>query len=57
MWAQQWNNIYDVLVPFGDKPTLDVTDEMVRQVSISVTYTGKHQFELNIPLFDNIFLF
>ncbi|XP_059143558.1 angiotensin-converting enzyme-like [Physella acuta] len=31
MWAQQWNNIYDVLVPFSDKPTLDVTDEMVRQ--------------------------
>ncbi|XP_076456252.1 uncharacterized protein LOC143290570 isoform X2 [Babylonia areolata] len=31
MWAQEWNNIYDLLVPFPDKENVDVTDEMVRQ--------------------------
>lgn len=34
MWAQTWNNIYGMMIPFPDKPNLDVTDEMVRQVSM-----------------------
>lgn len=32
MWAQQWNNIYDLVVPFPGKESVDVTDEMVKQV-------------------------
>lgn len=32
MWAQQWNNIYDLMVPYPDKPNLDVTNTMVNQV-------------------------
>lgn len=32
MWAQQWNNIYDLMVPFPGKPNLDVTSTMVQQV-------------------------
>ncbi|XP_026535627.1 angiotensin-converting enzyme [Notechis scutatus] len=28
MWAQQWNNIYDMMVPFANKPHLDVTNTM-----------------------------
>ncbi|XP_040032505.2 angiotensin-converting enzyme [Gasterosteus aculeatus] len=31
MWAQTWNNIYGMMIPFPDKPNLDVTDEMVNQ--------------------------
>ncbi|XP_070546857.1 angiotensin-converting enzyme-like [Ptychodera flava] len=31
MWAQQWNNILDLVTPYPDKPTIDVTDEMNRQ--------------------------
>ena len=33
MWAQTWNNIYSMMIPFPDKPNIDVTDEMVKQVS------------------------
>lgn len=32
MWAQSWDNIYNMVVPFPDKPTLDVTETMVKQV-------------------------
>ncbi|XP_045155513.1 angiotensin-converting enzyme [Echinops telfairi] len=28
MWAQSWENIYDMVVPFPDKPNLDVTSTM-----------------------------
>ncbi|XP_037547566.1 angiotensin-converting enzyme-like [Nematolebias whitei] len=31
MWAQNWNNIYDMMIPFPKKPNLDVTNEMVKQ--------------------------
>lgn len=34
MWAQTWNNIYGMMIPFPNKPNMDVTDEMVRQVSV-----------------------
>lgn len=32
MWAQQWNNIYDLMIPYPEKPNLDVTSTMVEQV-------------------------
>jgi len=31
MWAQQWNNIADLLTPFPQKPNINVTGEMIRQ--------------------------
>lgn len=34
MWAQSWENIYDMVVPFPDKPNLDVTSTMLQQVSV-----------------------
>lgn len=37
MWAQTWNNLYSMMVPFPDKPNIDVTDEMVKQVSVCST--------------------
>lgn len=33
MWAQSWNNIFDMMVPFPNKPNVDVTYKMVAQVS------------------------
>ena len=33
MWAQQWNNIYDLVEPFKGVQEIDVTPEMLRQVS------------------------
>uniref|UniRef100_A0A4W5R621 Angiotensin-converting enzyme n=1 Tax=Hucho hucho TaxID=62062 RepID=A0A4W5R621_9TELE len=29
MWAQTWNNIYGMMIPFPSKPNVDVTDEMM----------------------------
>ncbi|XP_028675845.1 angiotensin-converting enzyme [Erpetoichthys calabaricus] len=31
MWAQQWNNIYGMMIPYPNKPNLDVTENMVKQ--------------------------
>ncbi len=28
MWAQEWNNIYDLVVPFASEPSLDVTSKL-----------------------------
>lgn len=32
MWAQTWNNIMDIAIPFPNKSSIDVTDELVKQV-------------------------
>lgn len=34
MWAQTWNNIYDMMIPFPGKASMDVTEEMIHQVSV-----------------------
>uniref|UniRef100_A0A0B7B0W6 Angiotensin-converting enzyme n=1 Tax=Arion vulgaris TaxID=1028688 RepID=A0A0B7B0W6_9EUPU len=31
MWAQQWSSLVDEFMPYKGKPSLDVTNEMVRQ--------------------------
>lgn len=31
MWGRFWTNLYPLTVPFGQKPNIDVTDEMVKQ--------------------------
>lgn len=33
MWAQAWNNIYDMMIPFPNKPNVNVTDAMLNKVS------------------------
>jgi|688.fasta_scaffold269662_2 peptidyl-dipeptidase A len=41
MWAQTWENLYTLLAPYPDAPTVDVTQEMINQVknkSILLTY-------------------
>lgn len=32
MWAQQWNNIYDIVEPYKDQPAIDVTPELQKKV-------------------------
>lgn len=32
MWAQHWDNIYDIVIPFKDKTNVDVTPTMIAQV-------------------------
>ena len=31
MWAQSWNNIADILKPYPEKPSINVTGEMIKQ--------------------------
>ncbi|XP_060230507.1 angiotensin-converting enzyme 2 [Meriones unguiculatus] len=31
MWGRFWTNLYPLTVPYGQKPNIDVTDEMVKQ--------------------------
>ena len=38
MWAQQWNNIYDDLIPFKGKTGVDVTPVLKEKVSIHDIY-------------------
>ncbi len=33
MWSQTWNNVYNMMIPFPDKPNVDVTDTMVAKVN------------------------
>uniref|UniRef100_A0A8C7ZA79 Angiotensin-converting enzyme n=1 Tax=Oryzias sinensis TaxID=183150 RepID=A0A8C7ZA79_9TELE len=49
MWAQTWNNIYDLMIPFPNKPNLDVTDEMVRQ-----GYNATHMFRVSEEFFTSL---
>lgn len=32
MWAQTWSNVLDYTVPYAGKKSVDVSDEMVKQV-------------------------
>uniref|UniRef100_A0A3Q2EBE3 Angiotensin-converting enzyme n=1 Tax=Cyprinodon variegatus TaxID=28743 RepID=A0A3Q2EBE3_CYPVA len=49
MWAQTWNNLYDMMVPFPDAPNLDVTSEMVRQ-----GYNATHMFRVSEEFFTSL---
>lgn len=49
MWAQQWNSLQDLLMPFPDKPIFDVTPELVRQ-----NYTAVRIFEVADQFFQSL---
>uniref|UniRef100_A0A8D0GV64 Angiotensin-converting enzyme n=1 Tax=Sphenodon punctatus TaxID=8508 RepID=A0A8D0GV64_SPHPU len=49
MWAQQWNNIYDMMTPFPNKPNLDVTSTMVQQ-----NWNATHMFRVSEEFFTSL---
>jgi len=49
MWAQQWNNIADLVKPYPDKPSIDVTEAMVKQ-----GWTPKVMFEKADDFFQSL---
>lgn len=49
MWAQQWQNIYDIVVPYPDVEVGDVTNEMLKQ-----NYTVLRMFETAERFFTSI---
>ncbi|XP_053121534.1 angiotensin-converting enzyme isoform X2 [Hemicordylus capensis] len=52
MWAQQWNNIYDMMIPFPNKPNLDVTSTMLQQ-----NWNATHMFRVSEEFFTSLGLF
>lgn len=49
MWAQSWVNIYDLVEPYKDRPSLDVTASMVKQ-----NYTAVKMVRLAESFFTSI---
>ncbi|KAA0725565.1 Angiotensin-converting enzyme [Triplophysa tibetana] len=49
MWSQTWNNIYNMMIPFPDKPNIDVTDTMVAQ-----GYNATHMFRVAEEFFTSL---
>ncbi|KAA0725566.1 Angiotensin-converting enzyme [Triplophysa tibetana] len=49
MWSQSWNNIYNMMIPFPDKPNIDVTDTMVAQ-----GYNAMHMFRVAEEFFTSL---
>ncbi|KAM6368808.1 angiotensin-converting enzyme [Pluvialis apricaria] len=49
MWAQQWNNIYDLMVPYPEKPNVDVTSTMVQQ-----GWNATHMFRVSEEFFTSL---
>ena len=47
MWAQSWEEIYDLVIPYPGKSSVDVTDAMKSQVSslISKSYYILEEFK------------
>ncbi|XP_064807077.1 angiotensin-converting enzyme-like [Oncorhynchus masou masou] len=49
MWAQTWNNIYGMMIPFSNKPNVDVTDEMMAQ-----NWNATHMFRVAEEFFTSL---
>ncbi|XP_070194515.1 angiotensin-converting enzyme-like isoform X1 [Littorina saxatilis] len=49
MWAQQWNSVQNLLMPYPDQPILDVTAEMVKQ-----EYTAERIFHVADDFFASL---
>ncbi|KAJ8365026.1 hypothetical protein SKAU_G00138570 [Synaphobranchus kaupii] len=49
MWAQTWNNIYDMMIPFPSKPNVDVTNAMV-----SLNWNATHMFLVSEEFFESL---
>ncbi|XP_059494632.1 angiotensin-converting enzyme [Stegostoma tigrinum] len=49
MWAQQWNNIYGLVIPFPGKGNIDVTDVMVKK-----NWNVTHMFRVSENFFTSL---
>ncbi|TSK14531.1 Angiotensin-converting enzyme [Bagarius yarrelli] len=49
MWAQSWNNIYDLMIPYPNKPNVDVTSTMIAQ-----RYNSTHMFRVAEEFFTSL---
>uniref|UniRef100_A0A8C5N3T6 Angiotensin-converting enzyme n=1 Tax=Leptobrachium leishanense TaxID=445787 RepID=A0A8C5N3T6_9ANUR len=49
MWSQQWNNIYDMMIPFPDKTNVDVTNAMREK-----GWNATHMFRVSEEFFTSL---
>ncbi|KAM8945786.1 angiotensin-converting enzyme [Pelodytes ibericus] len=49
MWSQQWNNIYDMMIPFPNKTNVDVTNAMREQ-----GWNATHMFRVSEEFFTSL---
>ncbi|XP_072270719.1 angiotensin-converting enzyme [Pyxicephalus adspersus] len=49
MWSQQWNNIYDMMIPFPDKTNVDVTNTMREK-----GWNATHMFRVSEEFFTSL---
>ncbi|KAG8447001.1 hypothetical protein GDO86_014445 [Hymenochirus boettgeri] len=49
MWAQQWNNIYDMMIPFPNKTNVDVTNSMREK-----GWNATHMFRVSEEFFTSL---
>ncbi|XP_013394530.1 angiotensin-converting enzyme-like [Lingula anatina] len=49
MWAQSWNNIFDIVEPFAGKPSVDVTPKMKE-----LNYTPRRMFNISDEFFTSL---
>ncbi|XP_061410805.1 angiotensin-converting enzyme-like [Lethenteron reissneri] len=49
MWSQQWNNIFDMVVPYPGKTSVDVTDTMLEQ-----GWNATHMFRISENFFKDL---
>ncbi|XP_071521484.1 angiotensin-converting enzyme-like [Panulirus ornatus] len=49
MWAQEWGEIYDLITPYPNKTSVDITPEMVK-----LGYTPRKMFQLADEFFESL---
>ncbi|XP_075033464.1 angiotensin-converting enzyme [Mixophyes fleayi] len=49
MWSQQWNNIYDMMIPYPDKTNVDVTNTMREK-----GWNATHMFRVSEEFFTSL---
>ncbi|XP_041371786.1 uncharacterized protein LOC121385251 [Gigantopelta aegis] len=51
MWAQEWNNLYDILQPYKNRSSVDITPAMVRQgYTVNQMFRTAEHFFLSLGL-------
>src|SRR5437762_3525634 len=49
MWGRFWTNLYPIAVPYPDKPSLDVTDNMKEQ-----NYTVRQMYNISNEFYKSL---
>ncbi|KAL3837175.1 hypothetical protein ACJMK2_022550 [Sinanodonta woodiana] len=58
MWAQQWNNIYDLVAPYPEKESANITKAMIdRKYNVTYMYQVAEEFFTSIGLYEMPSLF